>query len=165
MDYMATSSNPSAPSGSVEDTPQKILLIDLDDVRRQSRVQMLQSVGYEVETRSTYLNAERLDHEGRFDLIIVALHSHPEDAAAYSDHLSRSDPKLPILLLTDAGVFIPGGTLSESVRAGSATRLIQRVSAMLVGSDHIRELGEASTSGSKDRQEPESFPETPSRTY
>jgi len=104
---------------------------------------MLESVGYEVETRATYVAAERLDHEGSFDLIIVALHSHPECTAAYSDHLSRSDPKLPILLLTDAGVFVPKGTLSESVGAGSMTHLIQRVSAMLVGSDHIRELGEA----------------------
>jgi len=61
---------------------------------------MLESVGYEVETRATYVAAERLDHEGSFDLIIVALHRHPEDTAAYSDHLSRSVPKLPILLLT-----------------------------------------------------------------
>ena len=127
-------------SGSVQDTAQKKLLIDLDDIRRQSRVQMLESVGYEVETRTTYVAAERLDHEGRFDLIIVALHRHPEDTAAYSDHLSRTDPRLPILLLTDAGVFVPKGTLSESVDAGSTTHLIQRVSAMLVGSDHIREL-------------------------
>jgi hypothetical protein len=129
-----------ATSGNAQDTAQKILLIDLDDVRRQSRVQMLESVGYEVETRANYVAAERLDHEGRFDLIIVALHSHPEDTAAYSDDLSRTDPRLPILLLTDAGVFVPKGTLSESVGAGSTTRLIERVSAMLVGSDHIREL-------------------------
>jgi DNA-binding NtrC family response regulator len=139
---MDTGANTSLTSGSVQDTAQKVLLIDLDDARRQSRVQMLESVGYEVETRATYVAAERLDHEGSFDLIIVALHRHPEDTAAYSDHLSRSDPKLPILLLTDAGVFVPKGTLSESVRAGSTTHLIQKVSTMLVGSTHIRELGD-----------------------
>ncbi len=131
-------------SSAVQHTAQKILLIDLDDVRRQSRVQMLESVGYEVETRANFIAAERLDHEGRFDLIIVTLHSPPEDAAAYSDHLSKSDPKLPILLLTDTGVFVPKGTLSESMSAGSTTHLIQKVSAMLVGSSHIRELGSAS---------------------
>jgi PleD family two-component response regulator len=139
---MDTGANTSVTSRTVQDTAQKVLLVDLDDARRQSRVQMLESVGYEVETRATYVAAERLDHEGSFDLIIVALHRHPEDTAAYSDDLSRSDPKLPILLLTDAGVFVPKGTLSESVGAGSATRLIQRVAAMLVGSDHIRELGD-----------------------
>jgi response regulator RpfG family c-di-GMP phosphodiesterase len=130
-------------SGSAQNTAQKILLIDLDDARRQSRVKMLESVGYEVETRANYIAAEQLDHESRFDLIIVTLHSHPEDTAAYSDHLSRTDPKLPILLLTDTGVFVPNGTLSESVGAGSTTHLIQTVSAMLVGSDHMREPGEA----------------------
>jgi len=51
--------------------------------------------------------AERLDHEGAFDLIIVTLHHHPEDTAAYSDHVSKTDPKLPILLLTDAGYSSP----------------------------------------------------------
>jgi DNA-binding NtrC family response regulator len=124
----------------LQGTPQRILLIDLDDVRRQSRVQMLESVGYEVETRANYMAAERLDHESEFDLIIVTLHHHPEDAAAYSDHLSKADPRLPILLLTDAGVFVPKGTLSQSVGAGSVSELIQKVSAMLVGSTHIREL-------------------------
>jgi CheY-like chemotaxis protein len=132
--------NIDATSGSVQNTAQKILLIDVDDARRHSRVQMLESVGYEVETRANYVLAERLDHEAQFDLIIVALHRHPEDTAAYSDDLSRTDPKLPILLLTDAGVFVPKGTLSESVGAGSTTHLIQKVSVMLVGSTHIREL-------------------------
>jgi len=128
--------------GSDRNTAQKILLIDRDDTRRQSRVQMLESVGYEVATRTNYVAAERLDHESQFDLIIVTLHSHPEDTLAYSDQLSATDPKLPILLLTDAGVFVPRGTIKDSVGAGSATRLIQKVSAMLVGSTHIREFGE-----------------------
>jgi len=88
-----------------QNTAEKILLIDIDDVRRQSRVQMLKSVGYEVEPRPNYIAAERLDHEGQFDLIIVTLHRHPEDTAAYSDDLSRTDPQLPILLLTDALVY------------------------------------------------------------
>ena len=130
-------------SAVTQSTAEKILLIDRDDIRRQSRVQMLESVGYEVETRTNYIAAEQLDHEGHFDLIIVTLHMHPEDAAAYSDDLARTDPKLPILLLTDAGVFVPEGTVSQSVSAGSATQLIQRVSSMLVGSTHIREFGEA----------------------
>jgi response regulator RpfG family c-di-GMP phosphodiesterase len=130
-------------SDAVQNTAQKILLIDLDDIRRQSRVQMLESVGYKVETRANYMAAELLDHEDQFDLIIVTLHSHPEDTAKYSDQLSRAEPKLPILLLTDAGVFVPKGTLSQSIGAGSATQLIQKVSTMLVGSTHIRELGEA----------------------
>jgi len=140
MDSFITFARPDGVVMASQDTPQRLLLIDLDDVRRQSRVQMLESVGYEVETRANYMAAERLDHEGTFDLIIVTLHRHPEDTAAYSDHLSKTDPHLPILLLTDAGVFVPKGTLSQSVGAGSVSTLIQKVSAMLVGSTHIREL-------------------------
>ena len=137
MDTGGTAISPTRDT--VQNTAEKILLVDCDDARRQSRVQMLESVGYEVETRANYVAAKRLDHEGRFDLIIVTLHRHPEDTAAYSDDLSRTDPQLPILLLTDAGVFVPRGTLRESVGAGSATQLIQKVSAMLIGSTHIRE--------------------------
>jgi DNA-binding NtrC family response regulator len=124
----------------VQNTALRILLVDLDDSRRRSRVQMLESVGYEVETRTNYVAAERLDHEGKFDLVIVTLHSPAEETAAYSNHLSRTDPELPILLLTDAGVFVPRGTLSQSVEAGSVGLLIQKVSSMLVGSEHIREI-------------------------
>jgi len=140
MDAGGTNTDPS--SNAEQHTAQRILLIDRDDVRRQSRVQMLESVGYEVETRASFIAAERLDHEGQFDLIIVTLHSQPEKAAAYSNELTRTDPGLPILLLTDAGVFVPKGTRSQSVGAGSPTLLIEKVSAMLVGSTHIREFGE-----------------------
>jgi len=125
---------------SVQDTALRILLVDFDDSRRRSRVQMLESVGYEVETRTNSVAAERLDHEGKFDLVIVTLHCHPEETPAYSNHLSRTDPRLPILLLTDAGVFVPRGTLSQSVASGSVALLIQKVSSMLVGSEHIREI-------------------------
>ena len=69
----------------------------------------------------------------------MALHCHPKDTVASSDHLSKSDANLPTPLPTDADVF-PKGTLSESVAAGSLTRLIQSVAALLVGSEHVREL-------------------------
>ena len=47
--------NIDATSDSEQNTAQKILLIDVDDARRHSRVQMLESVGYEVETRANYV--------------------------------------------------------------------------------------------------------------
>jgi hypothetical protein len=73
-------------------------------------------------------------------LVIVALHGDPENAARYSDHLSRVKPKLPILLLTDAGVFVPPGTLSDSIETGNPAKLIQEIAEMLAGSTHVREL-------------------------
>jgi hypothetical protein len=77
------------------------LLIDLDDSRCRTRARLLTSYGYSVEVRDEYVSAERLKNEGEFDPVIVALHKHPKEAAAYSDHLSVKKPLLPILLLTD----------------------------------------------------------------
>lgn len=101
---------------------------------------MLTNAGYSVDLRTDHVEAEFLDHEGRFDLIILALHGNPEKAALYSDRLSNAEPQLPILLLTDFGVFVPSGTLSRSVETGDPAKLIRQVAAMLEGSSHVREL-------------------------
>src|SRR5690242_5336332 len=95
----------------------KILLIDLDDARRNTRVRMLKAAGYDVETRADHEVSEPLDGEGTFDLIILALHRKKlEEAAAYSERLREQKPDLPILLLLDTAVFIPHGTLSRSAQ-------------------------------------------------
>ena len=118
----------------------KILLIDLDDHRRETRVRLLANAGYFVDVRTDYIEAERLDHEGTYDLVIVALHGNPDKAAHYSDLLSRARPRLPILLLTDSGVYVPPGTLSPSLESGSPAELIREIASMLAGSTYIREL-------------------------
>ena len=102
----------------------------------------LNRVGYEVTLRDDYVEAERLDHEGRFDLMIVALHRrHLKEAAEYADRVQRAKPDLPILLLTDAGVYAPKGTLSKSVETDGYAALLKSVAAMFESSSHIRELG------------------------
>lgn len=118
----------------------KILLIDLDDSRRETRVRLLTGAGYAVDVRNDSIEAERLDHEGTFDLVILALHGNPEKAVHYSDSLTRKKPRLPILLLTDLGVYVPKGTLSETMETGDPAALIREVASMLAGSTHIREL-------------------------
>jgi hypothetical protein len=118
----------------------KILLIDLDDTRRATRVRLLTTSGYDVDLRDDYIAAERLDHEGFFDLVILALHGFPEKAIAYSNDLSRSKPRLPILLLTDSGVYVPPGTLSGSIETGDPAELIREIVSKLEGSTHVREL-------------------------
>jgi CheY-like chemotaxis protein len=50
----------------------KILLIDSNDARRKTRVHLLTGSGYNVDLRDDYISAERLDHEGGFDFIILA---------------------------------------------------------------------------------------------
>ena len=118
----------------------RILLVDLDDSRRASRLQLLTHAGYVVDVRADHIEAERLDHEGEFDLVIVALHGNPQKAATYSDDLSRAKRRLPILLLTDSGVYVPKDTLSRNVEAGSPAALMREVVSMLAGSTHVREL-------------------------
>jgi hypothetical protein len=118
----------------------KILLIDADDIRRDSRVRLLTRLGYTVDLRDDYVSAERLDHEGFFDLIILALHGQPEKALAYSNQLSRAKPRLPILLLVDSGVYVPPGTLNPSIEAGNPAALVHEIAFLIAGSTHIRNL-------------------------
>jgi len=66
--------------------------------------------------------------------------SDPGRAAQYSDRLSRAKPRLPILLLTDSGVYVPPETLSHSMETGDPAALIREVASMLVGNIYVREL-------------------------
>jgi DNA-binding NtrC family response regulator len=118
----------------------KILLIDSDDARRKTRVHLLTGSGYTVDLRNDYISAERLDHEGSFDLVILALNGNTQKAIEYRDQLNRRKSRLPILLLTDFGVYVPPGTLSQSVEAGDPAALIREIASMLEGSTHVREL-------------------------
>lgn len=91
---------------------------------RETRITILANAGYDVDVRLDQDEAEELDHEARYDLIIVALHRRSEDAAAYTNRVKRKNPTLPILLLTDYGVYVPHGTLSQSIETGDPRALI-----------------------------------------
>src|SRR6266513_1772031 len=121
--------------------PVAILFIDFDHSRRATRVGLLEAAGYEVTLRDDWLEAEQIDDEGRFHLVLIAIHRGDLKAAAdYSDRLAKRNPTLPILLLTDAGVFAPKGTLSRTVQAGEPAEWIEEIASMLAGSSHIREI-------------------------
>lgn len=130
------------------ESEKKILLVDLDDARRKTRVRMLERAGYEVETRADHEISERLDSEDTFDLIVLALHRKElDEAAAYSERIRKANPDLPILLLVDAGVFVPRGTLSPSVGTEVPMDMIKEVAGMLAGSTHIREIRATGVTG------------------
>ena len=124
----------------MSDSEKHILLIDLDDSRRHSRVQLLERAGYGITVHNDHQITEGLANEDRFDLIVLTLHTDPQAAATYSDRLTKRFPCLPILLLTDVGVYVPKGTLSKSMESGSARELLKNVAEMLAGSPHIREI-------------------------
>jgi DNA-binding NtrC family response regulator len=116
----------------------KILFIDVDDARRASRVSLLNGFGYDVSVYPDLLSAESLGREDSFDLVIVAITEKYEKALEYTDRLARNDPSLPVLLLTDYGVFVPVETLSASIESDNPADLLQRVAGMLSISTHIR---------------------------
>jgi len=124
----------------MDNAKKRLLLIDENDTRRASRIHLLTSAGYAVYVRDDYIEAERLDHERDFDVIVLALHGEAHRAIAYSDHLSRDTPRQPILLLTDYGVYVPKGTLSRSIESGDPDALIHELASMLSGSTYVREL-------------------------
>ena len=119
----------------------KILLVDFDDARRETRVRILETRGYQVTLRNDYVASEALDHEDSFDLMIMALHRKDlKKSIAYTNRLHRAKPHLPILLLTDAGVYAPKGTLSKSVETDGYAALLKSIAEMFEASSHIREL-------------------------
>ena len=119
----------------------RILLVDDDDMRRTTRVRMLTGAGYDVECSNNHEAAELLGSEGTFDLLILALHHKKlDEAASYSERLRKKKPTLPILLLLDVGVFVPRGTLSETMQTGFPVEMMVQIAEKLAGSSHIREL-------------------------
>ena len=75
------------------------------------------------------------------DLIVIALTAdNPGKAAAYSERLRKKNPTLPILLLTDQGIFLPRGTLSPRITTIVPEDVMREIAEMLAGSTHIREL-------------------------
>jgi hypothetical protein len=73
-------------------------------------------------------------------MVVIAFHRDHEALAEYSDMLRKYKPGLPILLLTDHGVFVPLGILSPSVESGNPAELIHEIARMLGESTRIREL-------------------------
>ena len=119
----------------------RILLVDFDDARRETRIRILESRGYEITVRNDYVASEALDHEGSFDLMILAVHRKDlKKSIDYTNRVQRAKPDLPILLLTDAGVYAPKGTLSKSIETDGYAALLNSIAGMFDASSHIREL-------------------------
>jgi hypothetical protein len=113
----------------------KILLLDQDEGRRESRSKQLANAGYDVTARKAH---EYPGNPGTFDLMVCVFHENPEDVPTYVDTLRVSNPQQPILLLTDYGVFVPQGCLEDTPHCAPLVKEIARV---LTGNSDVRELG------------------------
>ena len=119
----------------------RILLIDLNDPRRDTRVKILENAGYAVHVSQNHKSAEAMGEELTYDLILLALrHDKFKDVLGYSNRLQSANPNLPILLLSDVGVYVPRGTLSPSMETGHPLELIKEIAQMLTGGGFIQEM-------------------------
>jgi DNA-binding NtrC family response regulator len=118
-----------------------ILLIDHNDSRRATRVLMLQEAGYEVVTADSYQAVEGHIREATFDLVIVETDEIKKAVIAYAEPLRGLQPDLPILVLSDLGLFLPKQVLLARFAAGnpSPMEVITKIAAMLLESTHRRE--------------------------
>ena len=109
-----------------------ILLVDRDDLRRETRIALLESRGAKVTARDNCSTSASLDSEGTFDLLIVVVNTgNSNEAAGYVEHVHLSNSNLPILLLQDHAVFVPSATSAQVLEAGDPRRLRFKVSGML----------------------------------
>jgi DNA-binding NtrC family response regulator len=119
----------------------RILLIDLDDPRRSTRVQVLEQAGFDVEVRKDHEIAELQASEDAFDLVLITLHRKKlKEAAQYSDRLAERWPTLPILLLADHNVFAPRETISRCIETDGPQKLLSEITQILAGSTHVRDV-------------------------
>lgn len=118
----------------------RILLIDRHDLRRDSRVRLLQHEGYEVVSADQVGDVEGHIRENAFDLVIVAVtvDGVGREAVAYSKRLRAIHPKLPILALSDNGLYLPKESLLTVLQAGQPVELVTRVASMLLESTSRR---------------------------
>jgi hypothetical protein len=79
--------------------------------------------------------------EAGFDLVIVETDNVMRDSVAYGQRLRRINPQLPILLLSEAGLFFPKDVLLSSFSAAQPTpmEVMTKIASLLLASSHRRE--------------------------
>jgi DNA-binding NtrC family response regulator len=118
-----------------------ILLIDVNDPRRNTRVKLLENAGYAVHISQAPQEVETLGGEQEHDLVLLSLHRDKFiEAVSYADRLQKANPDLPILILSDAGVYVPRGTVSPSIQTGDPDALVKKIAQMLTGGGHIQAI-------------------------
>lgn len=116
-----------------------ILLIDLDDPRRETRVLILSRAGYKVQVCADFSTVDHKVADAGFDLIILALReTHLKSAVRCSERLQRAHPTLPLLLLPDRAAFVESQLKKVStIRSGDPEEMMRAVAELLQESGHV----------------------------
>ncbi len=112
----------------------RILLIDRPVLRRDTRELLLRDAGYEVVTAEIFDVVKGHAEEITFDLVVVSMGDSTAGAEAvkYSKRLRAALPTLPMLALSDNGVYrLPKASRISVVQSGSPLELIAEVRKLL----------------------------------
>ena len=102
---------------------------------------LLEQAGYEVAIAARFEEVAP-NSENRFDLVLIETAGNAEETTiAYAERLKLWAPKLPILLLSNKGMFLPKESLLEHFPGGHQTPIetMARIAALLLASTHQRE--------------------------
>ena len=101
---------------------------------------ILEQAGYEVVTADCFAEVES-HSEIRFDLVVIETDNIQKASIDYAEHLKSWAPKLPILLLSDRGLFLPKESLLAHFSRGHPTpeQAMAKIASLLFASTHERE--------------------------
>ena len=119
----------------------RILLIDRKDTRRATRVMLLEREGYEVVTANRFQDVENSLAESGVDLVVLNADEDEKATVDYGQRLKHIAPTLPILVLSENGLFLPRTSLLASFRGEHPTppEVLAKIAAMLMASEHERQ--------------------------
>ncbi|HET9695506.1 MAG TPA: hypothetical protein VFP40_01485 [Terriglobales bacterium] len=127
-------------------SPYRILLVETEHLRRQTRIALLRAAGYEVEILDLH-QAHQVAHESGFDLIVFALETLENCAfMEYREQVSKVAPMVPFLLVADNGAYAPAESIEKVIAAGNPALLLREVASLLTGSERLRNVDQASSS-------------------
>lgn len=131
--------------------PKRILLIDNHDPRRDTRELLLKNAGFEVVTADRFDLVEGYIQETAFDLVVVSVADSAvgKEAVTYSQRLRTANADLPILALSDNGLYLPKESLITVMQSGYPMQLIAKIGKLLLESTHSRNNKNPNLSGAE----------------
>jgi hypothetical protein len=126
--------------------PYRILLVEKEHLRRQTRIALLKTAGYEVEVLDLH-QIHQIGNESRFDLIMFALET--LDSSVYLEYrtqVSKMAPLVPFLLVADNGAYAPAESFDRVISAGNPSKILGEVAGILAVAERLPAVERASSS-------------------
>ena len=98
---------------------------------------VLETAGYQVTTANHFDEVE-LRAADEFDLVLLETDNIQKAVIAYAERLKDWSPKLPVLLLSNNGMFLPKASLLAHFMSAhpSPSEVVTKIAALLLESSH-----------------------------